>query len=407
MNDSRFGEFVKIFLNMIVVSVLILSVTSIANAEARESNIYPDRLGSPKNQDSQIETFTISIPQLGNRPRDIQVYLPPGYASGDQAYPVIYLGDGGFLFNPPSTALGDYQIDETMDRLTAEGKIDGMIVVGIEHDLNFPWDEYIPWVNENMHDWVTSKNSEPAEGGEGFAYLDFIVNTLKPEIDARYRSLADRENTYIGGFCRNALIPILAGLIYPEIFSGVLAMSPAVWMAEGGGAWLSNNQLINFINSAEAPQDVKFYIDIGTEESSGPRPPVRDQDGKRITYPQAYVEGATAVYQSLIEIGVPEENLSFQVVENAKGDRDAWRERFPFALLWLISGTDSPPSSSNTPLPDLAEPSTPEVAQEEDIQDSSPSGNRIPRQIILIVVVIVGLIFLPGLIAVIWLLIKK
>jgi predicted alpha/beta superfamily hydrolase len=296
-------------------------------------------LENDKNEDlalsSRIEKFTIEIPQLYNRNRNIEVYLPPDYDSSDKRYPVIYLFDGAYLFNPPKETGGDYQVDETLDRLFYEGIIDGMIAVGIELDNNHRWDEYSPWINENMRDWVKPANSAPIEGGEGFEFIDFIVETLKPEIDARYRTLPDKENTAIGGYCRTALIPLVAGLKFPDVFSMVMAMSPTVWLAEDGGEWLSNNQLINYINDIDVPQDVRFFIHVGTEESSGNRPPIKDQNGKRITYPQAYVEGAEILYQSLLNNGVPDSNLFFEVIEGSSGGRDAWASKFDVAIMWL------------------------------------------------------------------------
>jgi len=370
LNQVEMNRFVRFFtpkkvarsaLTLITIVFLLLSTPGAAHAQA--SNIHQTvRLAKPELQNGRIETFTITIPQLGDRQKNIQVYLPPDYDTGDKLYPVIYLGDGEYLFNPPSTTLGDYRIDEILDSLFEQGILDGMIVVGIEHDLNYQWDEYTPWINPNMHEWVKTSNSEPAEGGEGFAYIDFIANTLKPEIDARYRTLTDRENTLIGGFCRNALIPLLGGLIYPAVFSRVMSMSPAVWLAEGGGTWLSNNQLISFINSMDVPKDVRFYIHIGTEESSGPRPPVKDSDGNRITYPRAYVEGAQAVYSALLNNGVPEPNLYFELEEGSSGKRDDWGDRFDFALLWLLEDirqSVAEPSPETPITPEPVEPSEP------------------------------------------------
>ncbi len=115
---------------------------------------------------SRIEKFTLTMPQLGNRPRNIQVYLPPNYDSSELSYPVLYFFDGDSLFNPPPERVGDYLMDETLDRLYEEQLTEGIIVVGIEYDPAYPWSEYMPWINPNMRDWVKAKNSEPTEGGE-------------------------------------------------------------------------------------------------------------------------------------------------------------------------------------------------------------------------------------------------
>lgn len=215
----------------------------------------------------------------------------------------------------------------------------------------------MPWVNEDMRDWLKASDTARAEGGEGFAFLDFIVRTLKPEIDSRYRTLPDRENTAIGGFCRMGIIPIIAGIEYPDVFSGVMAMSPAVWLAEGGGRWLSNNQLIQYLNNSQMPENVQFYIDIGTEESSGSRPPVRDQNGDRITYPQAYVEGAQVLAAALLNNGVPESNVYFRIIDGVAGTRDIWAQRLDEVMLWFFSrdGAEAGSTPVETVVPESAE----------------------------------------------------
>ncbi|MEA3326386.1 MAG: alpha/beta hydrolase-fold protein, partial [Chloroflexota bacterium] len=343
-------------------------------------------------QESRIETFTIPMPQLGDRQKDIQVYLPPDYDSSDTAYPVFYLHNGDDLFNPRPEAVGDYKVDETLDELFFEGSLGGVIVVGIEVDRDSPWDEYMPWVNENMHDWVNTNNSDPVQGGDGFAFINFIVHTLKPEIDSRYRTLPDRENTAIGGFCRGAIFPLLAGISFPEVFSKVMSVSPAVWMAEEGGRWLSNNHLINFINSAPIPQNVTFYLEIGTEESSGRRPPIKDQDGKRITYPQAYIEGAEIIYQSLLNSGLPKSNIIFRTIEGSKGGRDEWAKRIDDIVLWFFGDMEIPTS---TPMltPSLTISPLPESSTET-VEPAETESNTSPIAIVIVSCVLLGLLYL-------------
>jgi alpha-glucosidase len=309
-------------------------------------------------QESRIDTFTIEIPQLGGRQRNIQVYLPPDYDSSDKNYPVFYLHAGQYLFNPPPEANGDYNVDETLDRLFLEGLIDGVIVVGIEIDYEYDWLEYSPWMNENMHDWVSRSAANASEGGEGFAFLDFIVFTLKPEIDSRYRTRVDRENTAIGGFCNNGFLPIIAGIEYSNVFSKVMAMSPAVWFAEGGGRWLSNNRLLQYIADHSLSDDVKFYIDMGSDESSGRDPRVRDQDGKRITYPQAYVEGAQVLVDVLKESGVPDSNIFFRVIEGSTGSRDERAMNFDEVVLWLFTDVKIDPDVTTVETPVDEEPAS-------------------------------------------------
>jgi len=351
----KIRRFLRVFLVLFALSLLPL----------------PNIIHAQSSQESRIETFTIPIPQLDDRPKNIQVYLPPDYDTSENAYPVIYIHNGDDLFNPRPDAVGDYKVDETLDELFFDGSLGGVIVVGIEVDRTTPWDEYMPWVNENMHDWVKSNNSDAVQGGDGFDFIEFIVHTLKPEIDSRFRTLPDRDNNAIGGFCRGAVFPIIMGISYPDVFSKVMSMSPAVWLAEEGGAWLSNNNLINYINSETMPEDVLFYLEIGTEESSGSRPPIKDQDGKRITYPQVYLEGAQAVYGNLLSNDVPELNIEYRIIEGSKGGRDAWGTRIGEVVMWFFSEENSPPPARPTHSP-VEKTQTQAVVPESVVEEEEP-----------------------------------
>ena len=283
---------------------------------------------------SRIDTFRVAAPSLGTPPRLIRVYLPKGYTANDARYPVLYMQDAQNLFT--AGPFGDWQIDETLDRLTDAGRMRGIIVVGIDNSQH-RWDEYGPWTNEHMHRWIDSAWAKPTEGGRGDAYIAFIVETLKPEIDRRYRTRADRAHTAIGGSSMGGFIALHAGLTRPEVFSKVMAMSTAVWFAEAGGQWLSANRLVAALEKRARPNDVRFYLDVGSNERSRDRDPdVTDAQGNRLTYPRAYVEGTGAVADALQRGGVPASNLKHVVDQDAVHHESAWARRFEYAVLWLF-----------------------------------------------------------------------
>src|SRR5690606_2299151 len=76
-------------------------------------------------QDIQTEhtvTGTLKVlpdfesPQLGNR-RPILAYLPNSYETSDKRYPVLYMHDAQNLFDARTSFAGEWQVDETMQRL--------------------------------------------------------------------------------------------------------------------------------------------------------------------------------------------------------------------------------------------------------------------------------------------------
>ncbi|HYF63098.1 MAG TPA: hypothetical protein VD886_09825, partial [Herpetosiphonaceae bacterium] len=72
------------------------------------------------------------FPSAHVAPRHVDVWLPPGYARGEERYPVIYMHDGQNLFDPAMAFIGvDWAIDRAIAGLIERGLTGGAIVVGI------------------------------------------------------------------------------------------------------------------------------------------------------------------------------------------------------------------------------------------------------------------------------------
>ena len=155
-----------------------------------------------------------------NRTRKIWVYLPPGYHdNAPQAYPVLYMQDGQTLFDAKySNTKDEWRIDETLDALYNSGKITGVIVVGIESVEELRADEYGPYYNSGKD-----------QGGDGPLYADFIINDLKPYVDANYRTLPGRQHTAIGGASLGGLISLYMLRQHNNVFGMGAIFSPVIW----------------------------------------------------------------------------------------------------------------------------------------------------------------------------------
>ena len=57
------------------------------------------------------------MPQL-NRERKIWIYLPPDYENSNLRFPVLYLQDGQNMFDDSTSFAGEWQIDETLNKLS-------------------------------------------------------------------------------------------------------------------------------------------------------------------------------------------------------------------------------------------------------------------------------------------------
>ena len=157
----------------------------------------------------QVSTFTIEAPQLGYT-KKIWIYLPKNYDSTKKKYPVIYMHDAQNLFDAKTSYIGEWNVDEKLDSLNAQ-----VIVVGIEHG------------NEKRIDELTPYKNIKHGGGKADNYLEFIVKTLKPEIDTKYRTKTNPGNTAIMGSSLGGLTSFYAVLKYPKIFGKAGIFSPS------------------------------------------------------------------------------------------------------------------------------------------------------------------------------------
>jgi predicted alpha/beta superfamily hydrolase len=163
-------------------------------------------------QVSIIDT-AFAMPQL-SRTRRIWIYLPKGYTTSGQKYPVLYMHDGQNLFDNATSFAGEWGIDEAMDSIK-----NACIVVGIDNGGTKRMNEYNP------------NTTKQFGKGDGKAYLAFIVKNLKPFIDKKYRTLPGKKHTYMAGSSMGGLISFYAGLYYPDVFGALGIFSSSFWIA--------------------------------------------------------------------------------------------------------------------------------------------------------------------------------
>lgn len=190
------------------------------------------------------------MPQL-NRYRKIWLYLPEGYANSQKHYPVMYLQDGQNLFDAVTSGYGEWGVDECLDSIITATK-KACIIVGIDHGGETRMSEYNPY----EFVWKNDKGSKTF-AAEGDAYVQFLKETLKPFIDAHYRTLPSKENTTIAGASMGGVIAYYAALKYPEVFGKAGIFSPAFWTAPA---------LAGYTDSLSGTIGSKFFFYIGGNE---------------------------------------------------------------------------------------------------------------------------------------------
>src|SRR5689334_10760660 len=126
---------------------------------------------------------SLRVPAFRNS-RPCWVYLPPGYQGSRRRYPVLYLNDGQEIFDN-----GGIAANRICEDLIRGGEIDPVILVAIsvpaQPDTVRFW-EYAPW---------RSSYRGRELGGGGDQYVQAVRDTLKPEVDRRFRTLPDPAHT--------------------------------------------------------------------------------------------------------------------------------------------------------------------------------------------------------------------
>jgi predicted alpha/beta superfamily hydrolase len=238
----------------------------------------------------------VEMPGL-ERKRQLRLYLPPGYATSGKRYPVLYMHDGQNLFDAATAYAGEWKVDETLDALAKEGKLE-LIVVGIDNGQEKRMTELNAWDNEKMGK------------GEGRAYTDFIVNTVKPMIDKTYRTLPDRAHTAIMGSSMGGLASHYALVQYPEVFSKAGVFSPAYWTAQPS---------FDFVAQKPVPKDARVFLLMGGKEG-----PQMNADVKRMA-------------EVVKKTGHPAANTVLKIVPAAEHNEAFWAGELREALLWMFA----------------------------------------------------------------------
>lgn len=249
----------------------------------------------------QILSNSFSIPQL-NTTRKIWLYLPPDYFTSTKTYPVLYMEDGQNLFDNATSFAGEWQVDETLNTLFTQGDY-GAIVVGIDNGGGERLNEYSPWYNSSYN-----------AGGDGDDYMLFLSQTLKPYIDANYRTRPQPQYNALIGSSMGALISVYGACAFPEQFEKVGVFSPAFWF--------SLNDLNNYIlNTATGIGNLRLYFVAGQNESA------------------SMVSDMNTVKNNLISEGVATSN-TFTLIDPAGTHSESfWRGKFGAAYQWLFAQT--------------------------------------------------------------------
>ncbi|WP_253895820.1 alpha/beta hydrolase-fold protein [Corallococcus exercitus] len=238
------------------------------------------------------------------KPRDVIIWLPPGYeADTARRYPVLYMHDGQNLMDVSTAFAGEWNVDETAQALVESGQVEPLIIVGI-YNTEDRIAEYTP----------VPFPPEYPDAGRADVYGQFLIQELKPRIDAEFRTKPEAEFTGLAGSSLGGLVSMSLGLKHPDVFSRLGVVSPSVWWAD--------RELLSEVNALSTKPALRIWEDIGTNEGSGSQAET--------------VADAEALRDALVTKGwVLGSDLKYTVVEGGQHNEASWSARFGDILRFL------------------------------------------------------------------------
>ncbi|MDW7670271.1 MAG: alpha/beta hydrolase-fold protein [Bacillota bacterium] len=242
--------------------------------------------------------------------RSLYVYLPPSYPfQPDRQYPVLYMHDGQNIFDGSLSYSGDgWEIHRIADELISLGMMEEILIVGISH-------QHDQRLNEYAH--VDGAYEGSSVKGKGLLYESFLLEDVKPFIEANFRVLAGREHTGLMGSSMGGLVTFQIGLRHPSVFGKLGVLSPSFWWNPP-----KTLRLIERLPKKNLP--TRLWIDMG--EAEGP-----------------LMDDFSIVLNRLRKKGIkPQDELACWMVPEGTHSETAWMNRVYCPLLYLFGETGVP-----------------------------------------------------------------
>lgn len=247
-----------------------------------------------------VKHWKIKIPQLsGDSERLVYIYLPQDWKTADKRYPVLYMFDGHNVFYDSHATYGKSW--GMSDYLDAQKK--DLIVVAVEcnHENNKRLEEYSPVDFEFPEIGLVH--------GRGREYMEWMVQTLKPYIDANYPTMADREHTSLAGSSMGGLMALYGVCDYNDVFQKAACISPSFWM--------SKNKVMEIVEGANIATDSTIYMGYGSVELPNHAPSS---------------EALISVARLLLTRRV---NVALKIIPGGAHNESSWEKQIPLFMDYL------------------------------------------------------------------------
>jgi enterochelin esterase-like enzyme len=277
-------------------------LTGIALLFLTSSVPSPEKPGCTATGDLEIVPFESKVFPT---PRNLRILLPVNYKlpeNRNRRYAVLYLNDGQNLFDVCTSQFNpqEWRVDETVIDLIAHGKLEPMIVVGLDNGgTQMRPREYLPYGDDTLR--------PPEPNPQGKLYPQFLLDEVVPFIESSYRVLPGAANRVLGGSSYGAGIALFTVVECPGSFGGLLLESPSIYADD-----------YHLLKQAKSVKEWPRRIFIGTGTVNEPV-----DDVKRL--------------ESLLQkAGLGADRLRVVVQNGGAHSEKWWAQRLPDALQFLF-----------------------------------------------------------------------
>jgi predicted alpha/beta superfamily hydrolase len=248
--------------------------------------------------------------EILNANRRYRVMLPRGYAEHPRRrYPVIYFHDGGAQWEIFPGAPGRAVVDpegDIMAGLIRQGIMGEVIAVAIDIETGAPNPQAA-----RTRDYFPPGDQFSGVQGAADKYVQFIIQELKPLIDARYRTRPGPESTFTAGQSSGANVALYMAWDFSHVFTRAGMHSGAFENAPNFTARVKQ----------EPKRDIRIYLDSGED----------------------YFSGVLGLRDNLVAKSPPyviEENLRYVYSRGQQHVTEDWASRRPMMLSFLYPATE-------------------------------------------------------------------
>ncbi len=248
-----------------------------------------------------------------DKPRPVEVYLPPGYtADGAARYPVLYANDG--------QDMSQWRLKPALEALYAAGALPPIIVVAVSATSD----------RTTEYGTVEAVNAN-GMGARAGDYARFFTQELLPWVATTYRTLTGPEHTVVMGSSLGGLMAWDLAWNYPDLFGAVGMFSGSLWWrtdASSVAARQASRVAHVAVRAGPLRPGLRFWFEAGTQDETD------DRDGDGVI---DAIQDTTELIDALTALGYNADAVTYVQVEGGQHNQATWAKVLPDFLRWAFA----------------------------------------------------------------------